>query len=99
MTSPIEYPEITLKDHGEQTIRCSDCNKPLMHYRVYAEAPIEHILQATCPFCNGKSFQRKLNGLFLYGPIGQDETQFQRTVVTEITEIEKGITLFTIAKR
>ena len=99
MTSPIEYEDITLKDHGEQTIKCSDCNKPLMHYRVYTDGPVSHTLQASCPFCNGKSFQHKTIGLFYYGPIGQDEKGLSRTVVIDMIETEKGVTFFNIGKR
>jgi hypothetical protein len=78
--------EVTIKDGGEQTIKCGDCNRPLMHYRIYApHAEITHKIKCTCPFCSGSSFLAVVTGMMYAGPIGSDE-EYKSTFVKEITE-------------
>lgn len=75
-----------VKDGGEQTIKCPDCNHALMHYRVYAPAaPQAYNIKATCPFCKSESFETKVQGLFWYGPIGKEEENFSPTIIEKIT--------------
>lgn len=88
-----------IKDMGDSTIKCSDCNKPLMHYRVFApEANIAHKIQANCPFCNGNSFTVAIKGLFRYGPISQEES-VDATVVQDFDYNVDGVSKFTILQR
>lgn len=90
--------ELTISDGGEQTLSCQDCNKPLMHFRVYApNVPVSHKIYASCPFCNSRSFTKDINGLFWYGPIGSDEN-LNRTVITDIV-MEDKVSQFIIGKR
>jgi hypothetical protein len=90
--------DLVIKNAGEKTIKCSDCDRPLMHYWGYAETnTVESTIQATCPFCGGMSFQIKLQGLHRTGPIGQDEPT-DATVIEEIEQEDK-LWKFKIRKR
>jgi len=91
--------EVVLQDGGEQTIKCSDCNTPLMHYRPYAKVnSIENTIVATCPFCNGQSFEHKILGLSWTGPIGTDEN-FKATVIEDIVQLDNNKWKFQIKAR
>jgi uncharacterized Zn-finger protein len=84
-------------DGGEQTISCSDCNMPLMHYRVHTpKHKSVQKLVAKCPFCNGQSFMKTIEGLFWYGPIGPDESVNFTTVVG--MDLKDGIWYFSVSK-
>ena len=88
-----------LVDCPEQTIKCAECNKALMHYKVtIPNAPLEHKLQATCPFCqNGKSFLHEVKGDIVVGPIGKDESATP-TVINDIDLSESGLSTFQIVR-
>lgn len=91
--------EIKIEDGGEQTIKCSDCNSPLMHYRPYAKvSDIENVIMATCPFCGGASFQHKIKGLSWTGPIGTDEHS-KATVIDDIIQHDNNVWEFRIKAR
>lgn len=85
---------------NEQTIKCSDCSSPLLHYLVTkADAPVSHIILVKCPFCNGESFKTTINGLFQTGPIGMDE-QYKATVIDNIEYDQKNnMSTFLMKKR
>lgn len=96
MTNP---EEVILQDGGEQTIKCSDCNTALMHYRPYAKVDtIVNTIVATCPFCGGQSFEHKINGLSWTGPIGTDEN-LKATVIEDILQLDGNKWQFKIKAR
>jgi hypothetical protein len=91
--------EYQFQDCGENTIKCSDCNKPLIHYRVVVpDAPLAHKLQATCPFCNGQSFVHEVKGHIYTGPIGKDESVNPTQILDIETDRETGYSKFKLGK-
>ena len=89
--------EVVLKDHGEETIKCDECGKALMHYRVYAVSPKKTKISATCPFCKNTSSSANVEGEFYYGPIGKDEP-YTSTIIYD-NEIVNGEARFIIKRR
>lgn len=89
--------EVKIEDGGEQTVKCSDCNKPLLHFRKYATAPIAQKLRATCPFCKGQSFIHSIEGLALVGPIGREEV-YDSTVIKDIITLPDGTSIYEMIK-
>ncbi len=87
-----------LVDGDEQKLCCADCNKPLLNYKVIApEAPIKHKFRADCPFCNGSSFTKEINGMIVHGPIGSDQSN-SPTVIDDVDEIN-GVQIFSVIKK
>ena len=83
----------------EQTLKCAECNRPLLHFRVYFENDaIKHKIKANCPFCKENSYLKEIRGKFNYGPIGKDETGCEPTVVEDIDYNPDGITYFKLVK-
>lgn len=91
-----EY-EVKIEDGGEKTVKCSDCGKPLLHYRMYAKADIAQKLRATCPFCKGQSFVHEIDGLAYVGPIGREEV-YDSTVIKDITTLPDGTSIYEMMK-
>lgn len=90
--------QFELVDCPEQTIKCADCNKPLMHYKVtIPNAPIAHKIKATCPFCKSASFYHEIKGDMVVGPIGKDESSTP-TVINDIETLDDGTSIFQIIK-
>ena len=80
----------------ENTIKCSDCNIALMHYRIDQDSDKEVTIKASCPFCDGFSFNVNVKGEFSFGPIGKDENLVP-TFVDDI-EIDSNKVLFRIGR-
>lgn len=93
--------DIVIKDCPEQTIKCPDCSRPLVHYKVIApEADVKTKLFANCPFCGSEAFPVEVKGMFWWGPIGQEETEFLPTVVENANyDEDNGILTFEVKKR
>lgn len=52
------------------TIKCSNCNKPLLNYvidKLFKENLYSIVVD--CPFCKDKSFALEINGAFKYIPL------------------------------
>jgi hypothetical protein len=81
----------------EEIIRCSDCDKPLMHVKRYGSSDKVTKLKCSCPFCKGTSFVHTITGQFACGPIGQDEF-YSATVIAD-TQQKDNQWLFIIHKR
>jgi hypothetical protein len=80
-----------------EVVKCSDCNKPLMHYKKYGVDDKISKIKCLCPFCGGTSFVITITGPYATGPIGQDEN-YPATVIE--TAEKKGDTwIFNVKER
>ncbi len=87
-----------LSNSPEQTLKCLQCGKPLMHYKVYAEAKISRKIRATCPFCGGNSPTLSIDGLFVVGPIGKQESVNATSISGDDFVDGNEVTTFSINK-
>lgn len=75
----------------EQTICCDSCQKKLLNYAITApHEPVQHVLIAMCPFCEGESEAKVINGLMSLGPIGKDQS-VNPTRLGETDLSDKGV--------
>lgn len=85
----MDGPTVNLQHHPEKTLECSDCSKPLMHYWQYTnDCGNAQSIKATCPFCQGSSFTKEIDGFFYIGPISHTESS-NPTVIDEIHDLGK----------
>lgn len=90
--------ETKLVDCGEKDIKCSSCNKILLHFRIYL--PQDECVQkikATCPFCGDASFITSIYGRAHIGPVGKDE-HLPPTIIEDIDSLDNGVFLYKIRK-
>ena len=59
-----------IKLNETQTIKCSNCNADLLRIAVKNTVGVENYkFVVECPFCDDKSFQYKVEGLFRWIPL------------------------------
>lgn len=59
-----------IQDGGHVIIKCSNCQKPLVDiWLTYKDEDQETTVVANCPFCQDKSFQQKISGIFHFGAV------------------------------
>lgn len=70
-----------IKNHGEITLECADCGKPLMRFlntRTNAELqamgaePVTTKVQVQCGLCGGRSYAKTIEGCFCPGAAADD---------------------------
>lgn len=70
---------------NEETIRCTSCNKGLLHFFIKDATKPKSILKiAECPFCLTQNIVKTINGSFCLGPIGTDETKTGATLIEDM---------------
>lgn len=75
--------EVILEDGGEKIVKCG-CGKSLFTYRIYGKVDLTNKIKFNCPFCKDLG-SIDINGLFWYGPIGQDQS-INATTIVDIEE-------------
>lgn len=53
---------------SREVVKCSECDKSLIELIVTTDIEYEVKLVAECPYCNGKSFAKKLNNHHKFCP-------------------------------
>ena len=87
---------INFVEGPEQTIKCEKCNRPMIHYMVYApEAEMTQSISVLCPHDKHQSWPVTIQGLFKVGPIGEDE-QYAATIIKDIKEVSENNWIFEI---
>ena len=85
---------------NEETIRCTSCNKGLLHYFIKdADKPSSVIKIKNCPFCGVADILKTIKGTYCLGPIGTDESSTNATLLEDLRPIDKtNIWLATVRK-
>jgi DNA-directed RNA polymerase subunit RPC12/RpoP len=92
-----DKPLENLRDGGHTLFTCSNCNAKLMDvWSTRRHEADEWTLQATCPFCNDRSFEKQIKGGFHYGGFGTtkpgepDEDDYVSTKVDFWETVNEG---------
>lgn len=96
-----------LKDGGHVILKCSNCNKPVFSlWVVKPNFDFEASYKATCPYCDGKTYTKKIKGQITTGGIPKngdyysDDTEVL-TYMEKFDTIEENgepVVLFKIGK-
>jgi DNA-directed RNA polymerase subunit RPC12/RpoP len=96
-----------LEDKGHVILSCSKCSKPIFSLWIIKDSDYEANYKAACPYCDGKSYTKKVKGRVSTGgiPANGDYYSDETEVLTfmdsweAIEEDGEAVVLFKIGKK